>query len=169
MDLLWKRTTNSEEVKENLAENGIKFNYITELAPRKGGIYEGMVKIVKTAFQQTVGRKILSLKNMLTLMAEIEGIVNTRPLTYISADSQEALRPIDFLLPQMQPKMQIDPGGSDQTESEFNESYLSNNADSREKLLKRWKGSMTHLERFWKFWKIAGFPLWQMYLFYQNS
>uniref|UniRef100_A0AAF5PQL4 Uncharacterized protein n=1 Tax=Wuchereria bancrofti TaxID=6293 RepID=A0AAF5PQL4_WUCBA len=49
--------------------------------------------------RKSIGRKLLWQKELITLMVEIEGILNTRPLTYVSFDDYVVIRPIDFISP----------------------------------------------------------------------
>ncbi|XGW12071.1 hypothetical protein V3C99_013055 [Haemonchus contortus] len=67
-------------------------------APWMGGAWERLVGTVKRAFNKSVGRRKLHYTEFLTIITEIEAIVNTRPLTACSANVEDIpLRPIDFL------------------------------------------------------------------------
>lgn len=66
------------------AKNRITWLFNPPGAPWMGGVWERLVGSVKSAFQQSVGRKRLSYSDMLTVVTRIEAIVNTRPLTAIS-------------------------------------------------------------------------------------
>ncbi|GFQ92092.1 receptor expression-enhancing protein [Trichonephila clavata] len=59
-----------------------------------------MVKTVKEPLRKILGRALLSFEELTTLLAEIENIVNLRPLTYVSDDKDdpEPLTPFHFLL-----------------------------------------------------------------------
>uniref|UniRef100_A0A1I7TE92 Integrase catalytic domain-containing protein n=1 Tax=Caenorhabditis tropicalis TaxID=1561998 RepID=A0A1I7TE92_9PELO len=94
----------SQSLTTYLASKEIEIRQITPFAPWQGGVYERMVAIVKNMFYKTIGRLHLSYIEIETLMIECEGIVNSRPITSctISISDTEALRPIDFLLPQAQ-------------------------------------------------------------------
>lgn len=58
-----------------------------------------MVKLVKKHLFKTVGQQILSYEELLTLTTQIECLINSRPLTVLSADPSEptALTPAHFL------------------------------------------------------------------------
>ncbi|XP_053698962.1 uncharacterized protein LOC128745926 [Sabethes cyaneus] len=70
-------------------------------APHMGGLWERMVRSVKTAmFAIENGLRLPNEETFETIVLEAEAVVNSRPLTYIALDSadQEALTPNHFLL-----------------------------------------------------------------------
>ncbi|XP_062548041.1 uncharacterized protein LOC134213248 [Armigeres subalbatus] len=77
------------------------WKFIPPGTPHMGGAWERLVRSVKVALTaiQDGGQK-LDDEALLTFLAEAEGIVNCRPLTYLPLDSieQEALTPNHFLL-----------------------------------------------------------------------
>ncbi|GFQ85905.1 integrase catalytic domain-containing protein [Trichonephila clavata] len=58
-----------------------------------------MVKTVKEPLRKILGRSFLSFEELTTVLAEIDNIVNLRPLTYVSDDKDdpEPLTPAHFL------------------------------------------------------------------------
>ncbi|XP_045171095.1 uncharacterized protein LOC123533510 [Mercenaria mercenaria] len=66
-----------------------------------GGFYERLVGFVKRALRKTLGRKMLTLFQMQTLIKEVEAVVNSRPLVYVCDDvnSDITLTPSHFLTP----------------------------------------------------------------------
>ncbi|GFQ67383.1 integrase catalytic domain-containing protein, partial [Trichonephila clavata] len=53
------------------------------------GFYERLIRTVKLALRKTVGKTTLSRDELETLLIEIEGVRNSRSLTYIFADLNE--------------------------------------------------------------------------------
>jgi len=111
----------------------LKWNFIVELAPSKGGAWERLIQNIKKPLRLLLRNKRLSYNEINTLLCKIELIVNLRPLSYISEDPND-LRPItpnDFLVPKM---------SSDKTQ--LNES-LSKQLMEKDKILNiyidRWK------------------------------
>ena len=51
-----------------------------------GGIFEWMVRSVKRCLRKTIGRGRLTLDELLTATAEVEMMVNSLPLSYVSMD-----------------------------------------------------------------------------------
>ena len=51
-----------------------------------GGFYERLVKSVRTPLKKICARAMLDAEQLTTILAEIEAQLNTRPLTYLSAD-----------------------------------------------------------------------------------
>ncbi|XP_062712140.1 uncharacterized protein LOC134289735 [Aedes albopictus] len=69
-------------------------------APHMGGCWERMVRSVKTALGTLLESRKLDDESFMTLLAEAEHMVNSRPLTFLPVDSeeQESLTPNHFLM-----------------------------------------------------------------------
>ena len=52
-------------------------------APKPEGLYERLVAVVKTPLQRVLGRVLVSRDELATLLAEVQFIVNERPLTHV--------------------------------------------------------------------------------------
>ncbi|KAL6731220.1 hypothetical protein Aduo_002144 [Ancylostoma duodenale] len=65
----------------------IQVKFIPSLSPWQGGIYEKMIDIFNKSFKHAIGNRVMNLDDIKTIAKEAEAIVNTRPLTYISDDS----------------------------------------------------------------------------------
>ena len=89
-----------EKVSSNLAEQGIKWQFIPPSAPHFGGLWEAGVKSVKSHLQRIAGPRNLTYEEFSTLLASIEGVLNSRPLTPITGeiDDLEMLTPAHFLI-----------------------------------------------------------------------
>ncbi|XP_055589056.1 uncharacterized protein LOC129741357 [Uranotaenia lowii] len=81
-------------------KEGINFKFIPARSPNFGGLWEAAVKSFKTAFKRTVALKVLQYDEMTTTLAQIEAVLNSRPLTPLSDDPDdfEALTPGHFLI-----------------------------------------------------------------------
>ena len=79
---------------------GIKWSFTTALAPWQGGFYERLVGMVKRSLRKAIGRKGFTLDQMVTILVEIERVINSRPLTYVYGDfeSRFTLNPSYFLV-----------------------------------------------------------------------
>lgn len=78
----------------------LKWRFIVPKAPSWGGIWEAAVKSVKKHITRTVGDRNLTYEEWATLLAQIEGWVNSRPLVPLSDDPRDtlALTPAHFLI-----------------------------------------------------------------------
>ncbi|XP_055591416.1 uncharacterized protein LOC129743406 [Uranotaenia lowii] len=116
-----------------------KWVFIPPGTPHMGGSWERMVRSVKTALEASVcaGRK-LDDEALYTLLVDAEGIVNSRPLTYLPLDSveQEAITPNHFLL-----------GSSDGVKQRQD-----NASDDAKTIGKSWNQIQGQLDVFWNRW-----------------
>ena len=75
---------------------GQSMDFNVERAPWWGGVFERMVRSTKRCLRKTIGRAHFSQDELhvLTALVEIEGVINSRPLSYVtSSDFEEPLTP----------------------------------------------------------------------------
>ncbi|XP_035918786.1 uncharacterized protein LOC118517032 [Anopheles stephensi] len=82
------------------AENELVWKFIPPRAPHFGGLWEAAVKSAKRHLLKTIGVRSVTQENMLTLLAQVELCLNSRPLIPISDEPTdlEALTPGHFLI-----------------------------------------------------------------------
>lgn len=78
-------------------ENSIEWRFITQLAPWKGGFYERLVALVKNSLKRTLDKHSLNDHQLMTIVKEIETVINSRPLTCVGTELEHVLKPSDFL------------------------------------------------------------------------
>ncbi|XP_031639813.1 uncharacterized protein LOC116351810 [Contarinia nasturtii] len=80
---------------DHLHSKGTNWKFITPAAPHQGGIYEPAVKSMKFHLKRIIGIKTLLYENFITLLAQIEAILNSRPLYPLKDDpmDMQALTP----------------------------------------------------------------------------
>ena len=144
---VWKSVIISDEVQTYVSSKGIKWKFIVKLAPWMGGFYERMVGVVKNALRKLLGRKLITLIQLQTLIKEIESTVNSRPLVYIESDinSDATITPNHFLT--LNPKT-----GVPSDNNEGADEYLPKES-SKDKLLKTWEKGLKLLNEFWRIWR----------------
>ncbi|KAK6762945.1 hypothetical protein RB195_023596 [Necator americanus] len=71
----------------------------TPYAPWQGAFYERLIKSVKHSLYKANGKAIPTIEVLTTFLVEIEGTLNTRPLTYQEEhwEDQPIIHPIDFI------------------------------------------------------------------------
>ena len=69
-----------------------------EKAPWWGGVFERMVKSTKRCLRKTIGRARFSFDELHTVIVEIEGIINSHPISYLNSDDVEPLTPSHLLV-----------------------------------------------------------------------
>ena len=87
------KTFKASALKSFVANRGISWHYNLAKAPWWGGIFERMIRSTKRCLKKSIKLYKLSYEAMTTLLAEIEAVLNSRPLTYIQTDSTEVLTP----------------------------------------------------------------------------
>lgn len=145
---VWDNICKCDDIQSYVSNSGIKWTYIVELAPWMGGFYERLVGVVKRALRKSIGRKILTLVQLQTVLKEVEAIVNSRPLVYTDDDinSNITLTPAHFLT--------LNPStGIPEVECDDVDSNYSPYESSRESLLKIWKKGQKLSNEFWKIWR----------------
>ena len=86
-----------KEVQRYLVGVGVEWQFNLEKAPWWGGIFKRIVKSIKRCLRKKVGRARLNYDELLTAMTEVESIINSRLLSYISSDDlEEPLTPSHF-------------------------------------------------------------------------
>lgn len=85
----------SPEITNYLSNRQVEWRFIPKRAPWYGGFWERLIDLTKTALKKMIGRTKLTLNEFRTLTAEVEVVLNDRPLTKPSADlhEEEALTP----------------------------------------------------------------------------
>ncbi|CAB0030208.1 unnamed protein product [Trichogramma brassicae] len=79
---------------------GIKWRFNPPGAPHFGGLWEAAVKSTKFHIRRVVGEAKLTSEEFETLLCQVEACLNSRPLTSLVDDSQDAqpLTPAHFLI-----------------------------------------------------------------------
>ncbi len=90
---------NHEGVQDHLRGLGVKWIFNIPRAPWWGGFFERLVKFTKRCLRKVVGQAKLSYDELLTAITEVEAVINSRPLSYISMDDlEEPLTPSHLLV-----------------------------------------------------------------------
>ena len=102
LQLLHRRSRDSlpEELLGLLANGGTNWHFIPPASPNFGGLWEAGVKSTKHHLKRIMNDRILTYEELSTLLTQIEGCLNSRPLCPISTDPSdcEALTPAHFLI-----------------------------------------------------------------------
>ncbi|XP_053376547.1 uncharacterized protein LOC123535785 [Mercenaria mercenaria] len=149
LNTVWKRVLKSTDVQNFSANSDIKWSFIVELAPWMGGFYERLVSLVKRALRKSLGKKLLTLIQLQTLLKKVEAVVNTRPLVYIGEEfGENVLTPAHFLC--LNPRIVTQSIEHDLDEND--EDYVPHES-TENKLLMIWKKGQKLVDCFWKTWR----------------
>lgn len=76
-------------VKRFLTTEKITWHFIPPNAPNFEGLWEAAIKSAKTHLRKVVDHNHLNYEEMYTLLAQIETILNSRPITPLSNDPND--------------------------------------------------------------------------------
>ncbi|KAK6175232.1 hypothetical protein SNE40_013739 [Patella caerulea] len=77
-----------------LLQDKLVWSFNVEKAPWWGGIFERMIQSVKRCLKKTIGGAKLSYDELVTVVIEIEAVLNSRPISFVSTeDVEEPLTP----------------------------------------------------------------------------
>lgn len=135
-----------EKIKSSLSTQKIKWIFNTAAAPHMGGVWERMVKSVKKVLYIILKEHHPSEELLHTVLLEVESIVNTRPISYVSSNQEDldALTPMHFLI------------GSANTDN-ITGVFKPGDVYGR----KQWKIAQIMSNRFWQRWIKEFLPLLQ--------
>lgn len=90
----------SDDLTNDIAKQGIEFKYIPVSSPNFGGLWEACVKSTKHHLRRILGLAHLTYEELSTCLAQIEAVLNSRPLTPLSPDPSDLsyLSPAHFLI-----------------------------------------------------------------------
>ena len=81
-DKALKKLYNHPEVANELSSKMIEWKFNLERAPWWGVFFERMVGCVKRCLRKVLGNARLTFDKLFTVLIEVEGTLNSRPLTY---------------------------------------------------------------------------------------
>ncbi|XP_058817179.1 uncharacterized protein LOC131680486 [Topomyia yanbarensis] len=136
--MLLKDKTHREAVSTACSTEGIQWHFSPPSAPHFGGLWEAAVRSAKKHLLKAIGENPVSPEDFTTLLVQVEGCLNSRPLTSMSEDPNdlEPLTPSHFLV-----------GASLQA---FPEPNLENVQLNR---LNKWQLMQRKLQDFWRRWR----------------
>ena len=77
------------DVQRYLLNLKVKWRFNLERAPWWGGFFERLIRCVKRCLKKILKNAKLSYEELLTVVTEVECVLNSRPLTYMSSDGLE--------------------------------------------------------------------------------
>ena len=128
-----------ETVHNYLAHEQIQWHMIPPRAPHFGGLWEGAVKSVKKHLSRIMGETRLTYEEMYTVLTQVEGCLNSRPLFPLSNDPNDLtpLTPGHFLI-----------GDSLSAVPQRDQGDVARNR------LSRYEHLQPMLQHFWKRWQV---------------
>ena len=98
------KLNDAAEFEELVQKEGISWNFQPPRAPHFGGAHESLVRSAKRALYRALAIEEMALRyptedQLRTLLFEVSGLLNSRPLGYVSSDPKDprALTPNNFL------------------------------------------------------------------------
>ena len=125
------------QLTDKLSQRGIKWIFHPPYAPHFAGVWERLIKDVKRSLKSILRGSLVTDHVLRTVFAEVESILNSRPLTKSSEDARDAISitPAHLLL--QRPAMVLPPGNFDE------ETVIGR---------RRWKQAQILATHFWNRW-----------------
>ena len=126
-----------DNITGTVSRKGIKWYFNPPLAPHFGGVHETMIKAAKKAVSAILSNSLVTDEELMTAFTGAESLINSRPLTYQSADPNDdvPLTPGHFLHGHV--KVEIVPKNPDSLET---------------RTIHRWRRVQELIGHFWKRW-----------------
>ena len=83
------REFNSSKIQDNLSQKEIQWSFNPPAASHMGGVWERLIRSVRSILQRILKEQVVKDEALLTIMAEVEKILNDRPLWPPSSDSKD--------------------------------------------------------------------------------
>ncbi|XP_037927649.1 uncharacterized protein LOC119662163 [Teleopsis dalmanni] len=132
------KNVNFNELQSEFTSPETQWVFLPPAAPHMGGAWERMVRSIKTVLGAIISPQAkINDEKMHNLFCEVESIINSRPLTYLSIEtaSEEALTPNHFLLGSSS-------GNKPPGKFDTNDEHVKSS----------WRHSQYLADRFWKKW-----------------
>ena len=84
-DINWSRVISEAQIQR------INWKFNPPTAAWWGGWWERLVRVVKELLKRTLGRAVLTHEELQTVLCDCESVINSRPLTYLSEDSDDLI------------------------------------------------------------------------------
>lgn len=128
-------------IKNYLHDNGIEWHFNSPHSSHMGGIWERMIRTTRSILNSMIAKlpgRELSHEVLVTLLAEVSAIINSRPLTCISYDAEEPFPLTPSLLITQKPNVLIPKNVS---------------FDCKDMYRSQWKHVQYLAETFWHRWR----------------
>ncbi|XP_052218275.1 uncharacterized protein LOC127835894 [Dreissena polymorpha] len=138
------QNVDKDKIKESAANRGIQWFFNPPVAPHWGGVHEIMIKSAKRAISAILTSADISDEELITACTGAESLINSRPLTYQSANVDDCtpLTPNHFLFGQV--------GGQFAPDSVDDTDYSP---------IKRWRRVQELVKHLWKRWLREFLPM----------
>ena len=139
-DKMLKELHGEREVQEDLSIKGITWLFIPARAPWFGAIYERLIGVLKKELVKLVGHALLTQHELQMCLAQIQGVINNRPLVQVGTD--QVISPMNILT-----------GRSDNNDDILNvldtKEILQNAVEVRADIPALYQQTSQRLSRFW--------------------
>ena len=137
---LWKKIDEEKLKKYALSlPSPVEWTFITPRSPWHGGIWERLIRSVKTALRACLGKALLTYVELYSTVVGIEGQLNSRPITSLSSNPEDDLPLTPFHLIMGRPFRQLP------------DTFVRDGDFAATSI--RWKHRAALQDKFWRRWK----------------
>lgn len=81
---------NHSKIEKTFVQEGVTWSFNTPAASHQGGVWERLIRSVRSVLTSVVGHQLLDEEGLQTLFCEVEAILNDRPITKVSEDPNDS-------------------------------------------------------------------------------
>ena len=120
------RAMDQEKIARRMVSAGISWHFNPPRAPHFGGVFEALIKTAKRGLTAILGKAEITDEELVTAVVQVEELMNSRPLTVLSADADDLLplTPAHFLVGRLDPPLAVEVNADEHPSRDLRKRWL---------------------------------------------